>query len=57
MMSSADDPHAKYSSFGILQEKGPKAKLILQVRNENQLLQVESLAQREGEPLFLLWVD
>ena len=37
-----------------LQEKGTKAKLILQVRDENQLLQVETLAQREGEPFYSL---
>lgn len=35
-----------------LWEKGPKAKLILQVRDENHLLQIEGLAQREGLPTF-----
>lgn len=35
-----------------LWEKGPKAKLILQVRDENHLIQIDDRAQREGLPTF-----
>jgi len=38
----------------LLQEKGPKAKLILQVRDENHLIQIDDRAQREGKFLSAL---
>jgi len=40
---------ADRSLLDVVQEKGPKAKLILQVRDESQLLQIENYAQREGD--------